>query len=38
MEEDEDMKASIDGTVIAEAPEADLISIEGNNYFPRRRR
>ena len=34
MEEDEDMKASIDGTVIAEAPEADLISIEGNNYFP----
>lgn len=28
------MKASIDGTVIAEALESDLITIEGNNYFP----
>jgi len=28
------MKASIAGVVIAEAPEADLISIEGNYYFP----
>ncbi len=28
------MKASIDGEVIAEAPESDLISIEGNYYFP----
>ena len=28
------MKASIDGTIIADAPEADLISIEGNYYFP----
>ncbi|GAA5180297.1 DUF427 domain-containing protein [Rugosimonospora acidiphila] len=28
------MKATIDGTVIAEAPEAELISIEGNWYFP----
>jgi uncharacterized protein (DUF427 family) len=28
------MKASIDGTVVAEAPESDLISIEGNEYFP----
>jgi uncharacterized protein (DUF427 family) len=28
------MQASIDGTVIAEAPESDLISIEGNSYFP----
>lgn len=28
------MKASIDGIVVAEAPESDLISIEGNEYFP----
>ncbi len=28
------MKASIDGIVIAEAPEAELITIEGNYYFP----
>jgi uncharacterized protein (DUF427 family) len=28
------MQAVIDGTVIAEASEADLISIEGNAYFP----
>lgn len=28
------MKASIDGVVVAEAPDADLISIEGNYYFP----
>ncbi|HEX4444384.1 MAG TPA: DUF427 domain-containing protein [Galbitalea sp.] len=28
------MKAVIDGTVIAEAPKEDLISIEGNWYFP----
>jgi uncharacterized protein (DUF427 family) len=28
------MKATIDGTVIAEAPESELISIEGNYYFP----
>jgi uncharacterized protein (DUF427 family) len=28
------MKASIDGTVVADAPESDLISIEGNYYFP----
>jgi uncharacterized protein (DUF427 family) len=28
------MKASINGTVVAEAPDADLISIEGNFYFP----
>lgn len=28
------MKASIDGIVIADAPDADLISIEGNFYFP----
>lgn len=28
------MKAVLNGTVIAEAPEADLISIEGNWYFP----
>ncbi len=28
------MKATIDGTVIADAPEAELISIEGNYYFP----
>lgn len=28
------MKAMIDSTVIAEAPKEDLISIEGNWYFP----
>jgi len=28
------MKASIDGVVVAEANESDLISIEGNYYFP----
>ena len=28
------MRATIDGTTIAEAPESDLISIEGNYYFP----
>ncbi len=28
------MKATIDGTIVADAPEPDLISIEGNYYFP----
>ena len=28
------MKATIDGTVVAEAPDAELILIEGNCYFP----
>jgi uncharacterized protein (DUF427 family) len=28
------MKASIGDTVIAEAPDADLVTIEGNYYFP----
>ena len=28
------MKAIVDGTVIAEAPQEDLIKIEGNWYFP----
>jgi len=28
------MRASIDGTLIAEAPDSELISIEGNYYFP----
>lgn len=28
------MKAVLNDTVIAEAPEDDLISIEGNSYFP----
>jgi uncharacterized protein (DUF427 family) len=28
------MKATINGTVLAEAPESDLILIEGNWYFP----
>jgi uncharacterized protein (DUF427 family) len=28
------MKAVLDGTVIAEAPDEDLIRIEGNWYFP----
>lgn len=28
------MKASIDGVLVAEASDEDLISIEGNHYFP----
>jgi uncharacterized protein (DUF427 family) len=28
------MKATIDGEVVADAPESELISIEGNYYFP----
>lgn len=28
------MKATIDGTVIAEAPDSALVLIEGNYYFP----
>jgi len=28
------MKAILNGTVIAEAPKEDLVSIEGNWYFP----
>jgi uncharacterized protein (DUF427 family) len=28
------VKASIDGVVVAEAADADLITIEGNYYFP----
>ncbi len=28
------MKAAIDGTVIADAAESELITIEGNFYFP----
>jgi uncharacterized protein (DUF427 family) len=28
------MQALINGTVIADCPEPDLISIEGNSYFP----
>jgi uncharacterized protein (DUF427 family) len=28
------MKAVIDSTVIAEAPDSELIMIEGNRYFP----
>ena len=28
------MKVSINGVVVAEAPEQDLIKIEGNHYFP----
>jgi uncharacterized protein (DUF427 family) len=28
------MRATIDGTVVADAPESDLIVIEGNRYFP----
>ena len=28
------MKAIIDGAVVADAQESDLISIEGNYYFP----
>lgn len=30
------MKASIDGVVVADAPKSDLVSIEGNYYFPPR--
>ncbi|MFS0867365.1 DUF427 domain-containing protein [Microbacterium sp. 179-B 1A2 NHS] len=28
------MKATLGDTVIAEAPDEDIISIEGNSYFP----
>jgi len=28
------MKAIIDGAIVADAPASDLISIEGNYYFP----
>ncbi len=28
------MKAIVDGAVVADAPDPDLISIEGNYYFP----
>jgi uncharacterized protein (DUF427 family) len=28
------MRATLNGTVIAEAPEEDLVRIEGNWYFP----
>jgi uncharacterized protein (DUF427 family) len=28
------MKAVIDSTVVADAPESELITIEGNAYFP----
>ena len=28
------MQASIDGIVVADAPESELISIEGSSYFP----
>jgi uncharacterized protein (DUF427 family) len=28
------MKAIVDGAVVADAPESDLIPIEGNYYFP----
>jgi uncharacterized protein (DUF427 family) len=28
------MKATIDGTVVADASESEVISIEGNYYFP----
>lgn len=28
------MRATIDGTVVAEAAESDLVRIEGNWYFP----
>lgn len=28
------MKATLNGTVVAEAPQDELISIEGNWYFP----
>ncbi len=28
------MKATINGVVVADAPDSDLVSIEGNYYFP----
>ena len=28
------MQATINGTVVADAPESELVSIEGNYYFP----
>jgi uncharacterized protein (DUF427 family) len=28
------MKATVDGTVVADAPDSELITIEGNYYFP----
>lgn len=28
------MKATIDGTVVADAPDSELVTIEGNYYFP----
>ncbi|AGZ40988.1 DUF427 domain-containing protein [Actinoplanes friuliensis] len=28
------MQATIDGTVVADAPESELVTIEGNFYFP----
>lgn len=28
------MQASIEGVVVADAPDSDLITIEGNYYFP----
>lgn len=28
------MKAEVNGTVVAEAAAADVVSIEGNSYFP----
>jgi len=28
------MKATLDGTVLADAPQSELIKIEGNWYFP----
>ena len=28
------MKATINGAVVADAPDSDLITIEGNYYFP----
>jgi hypothetical protein len=28
------MKAIIEGTAVADAPESDLVTIEGNYYFP----
>jgi uncharacterized protein (DUF427 family) len=28
------MKATLNGTVLADAPESDLVKIEGNWYFP----
>ena len=29
------MKATIDGTVLADAGDGDIVTIEGNAYFPR---